>query len=71
MSSTHHSPAGDSPAENNSAGNNSAGNSVRAFHFDLDYTPHALASVLASFGNTQVITAVSYAEELPHWLHKH
>lgn len=42
--------------------------SMRAVEFVLDYTPHALASVLAKAQHTQVITACSYQDEVPHWL---
>lgn len=43
-------------------------NYVRPFEFVLDYTPHALSSVLVQFGATKVITAVSVSAELPPWL---
>lgn len=40
----------------------------RPLRFDLDFAPNALASVLASFGKTQVICAVSVQERVPHWM---
>ena len=41
---------------------------ARPTNYVLDYTSHALGSVLASAGKTQVIVTFSHLEEVPSWL---
>jgi ribonuclease PH len=43
---------------------------LRPLTFQPDIAPHALGSVLASCGQTQVICAVSVSEDLPPWMKK-
>ncbi len=41
---------------------------LRSLRFELGVAPQALASVLVSFGNTQVICAVSLEDNVPGWM---
>ncbi|MCB1234302.1 MAG: ribonuclease PH [Verrucomicrobiae bacterium] len=41
---------------------------VRTVTFQADIAPHATGSVLVSFGNTQVICAVTIEESVPRWM---
>lgn len=41
---------------------------IRGVEFIRDYTPHALASILAKADRTQVITACSYQSDVPPWM---
>ena len=41
---------------------------LRPVKFQLDIAPHALGSVLCSFGKTQVICAVTVEESVPRWM---
>lgn len=43
-------------------------NQLRPIEFIADIAPHALGSVLISFGNTRVICAASISEEVPRWM---
>ena len=42
-------------------------NQLRPFRYQWDIAPNALASVLLSCGNTQVICAVGVEEDVPRW----
>lgn len=41
---------------------------LRPVSFTADVAPHALGSVLVSFGNTRVICAASVDEDVPRWM---
>ncbi|MBX7157249.1 MAG: ribonuclease PH [Verrucomicrobiae bacterium] len=41
---------------------------LRPVRFQLDVAPHALGSVLCSFGKTEVICAVTVEESVPRWM---
>ena len=41
---------------------------LRTIRFETDVAPHALGSVLASFGNTRVICAASIENRVPSWM---
>lgn len=43
-------------------------NQLRPIQFEIDIAPHALGSVLCSFGKTEVICAVSVEESVPRWM---
>lgn len=49
------------------SGNRSAG-ALRNITFESGVAPHALGSVLISFGNTRVICAASIDEGVPRWM---
>jgi len=41
---------------------------LRPIHFELDIAPHALGSVLVSFGQTKVICAATIEAKVPAWM---
>jgi ribonuclease PH len=41
---------------------------LRPIHFEIGIAPHALGSVLVSFGNTRVICAASIDNRVPGWM---
>ena len=41
---------------------------LRTIQFETDIAPHALGSVLVSFGNTRVICAASIEDRVPGWM---
>ena len=41
---------------------------LREIRFETGIAPHALGSVLVSFGNTRVICAASVDERVPGWM---
>ena len=43
-------------------------NELRTIHFETGIAPHALGSVLVSFGNTRVICAASIDNRVPSWM---
>lgn len=45
-----------------------APNQLRPIHFEIGFTKWAEGSVLAQFGNTQVLCNVTVEESLPAWL---
>lgn len=48
--------------------NGRAADQVRPIRFEADVARNALASVLCSFGNTEVICAVTLEENVPKWM---
>lgn len=48
--------------------NNRTVDQLREITFDPGFAPHALGSVLASFGDTRVICAVSIQDRVPGWM---
>ena len=48
--------------------NNRAFNALRPIQYTTGIAPHALGSVLFSFGNTQVICACTIDNKVPTWM---
>ena len=48
--------------------NNRAFNALRPIQYTTGIAPHALGSVLFSFGNTQVICACTIDNKIPNWM---
>jgi len=48
--------------------NNRALNALRPIQYTTGIAPHALGSVLFSFGNTQVICACTIDNDIPSWM---
>ena len=50
--------------------NNRKNNELRNIKFTMDYTKHALSSILVEFGDTKVIVTASVDEKAPKWMEK-